>query len=78
MTEYEVDALNRGFYKIANAIREAGKEIAAAIRLPYEQEKEQPEYLCERCGSPRWEAGGMGDMFKKCTDCANIGDKIEA
>jgi len=56
---------------LAAAIR----ELACAIRPPAEPE---PEYHCERCGSPRWEAGGMGDMFKKCTDCAYIGEKIEA
>jgi hypothetical protein len=34
------------------------------------------EYRCKNCGSPLWEPGGMGLMYKKCTACKIIGDEI--
>lgn len=58
--------------EIAAAIR----ELAAAMRPP--EPEPEPEYRCAHCGSPKWKEGGMGFGFKKCLDCGELGDAIDA
>lgn len=77
----EMEMVARGLYEVANAIRETGQLIYAAMMYPYRQggeSEEMPRYRCEKCGSPKWAPGGMGDGFRKCLDCGSIGDKIDA
>jgi hypothetical protein len=80
VTEFE--KLHEGLCAIATAIgkhAEAMREIAAALRLPYEGPKHQaPVYGCEKCGSPNWKPGEAAySIFKVCSDCGHIGDMID-
>ncbi len=70
MAEWEIDPTPGAILELAAAIR----ELAAAMRPPAPEP--EPEYHCPKCGSPRWECGGMGRGFKKCLDCGEIGEEI--
>jgi len=60
-----------------NNLAEAYRE-RTALMFPQNIGVPESEYHCPKCGSPNWSPGGMGNAFKFCMDCRDIGDPINA
>ncbi len=36
-----------------------------------------PDFVCAKCGSLAWVPGGMGDLYKKCASCGELGGPVD-